>query len=63
METTKKITPQEFIQKLRERAEKARNRKTLTEEERREIIRNSALYKRLMAAKEAKLNALKKEEK
>lgn len=52
-----------MLQTLKDRAEKARNRKTLTEEERREIIRNSALYKRLMAAKEAKLNALKTEEK
>jgi hypothetical protein len=52
-----------MLQTLKDRAEKARNRKTLTEEERREIIRNSALYKRLMAAKEAKLNALKIEEK
>ena len=58
----KTLNNNSMLQALKDRAEKARNRKTLTEEERREIIKNSAFYKRLMAAKEAKLNTLKTEE-
>lgn len=47
---------------LKDRAEKARNRKPLTKEEIREKLHNSEFFKRLKEAQEKKLNALNKKE-